>query len=61
MPYVNLKLIGKLSKEQKAQIVAEFSETLARVAGKPSEHTYIVIEEVERENWAKGGKLFSDQ
>lgn len=60
MPYVNLKLLGKLSKEQKSKIVAEFSETLERVAGKPSEHTYIVIEEVEKENWGKGGKLFSD-
>jgi 4-oxalocrotonate tautomerase len=60
MPYVNLKLLGKLSKEQKAKIVEEFSETLERVAGKPSAHTYIVIDEVERENWAKGGKLFSD-
>ena len=37
MPYVNLKLIGRLSKEQKAQIVAEFSDTLARVAGIPRE------------------------
>ncbi len=60
MPYVNLKLLGKLSREQKARIVKEFSETLERVAGKPSEHTYIVIEEVEKENWGKGGKLFSD-
>lgn len=60
MPYVNLKLIGTLSKEQKSTIVREFSETLERVAGKPSEHTYIVIEEVARENWAKGGKLFSE-
>jgi 4-oxalocrotonate tautomerase len=60
MPYINLKLLGKLTKEQKATIVKEFSETLERVAHKPSEHTYIVIDEVERENWAKGGKLFSD-
>ncbi|MEK6776701.1 MAG: 4-oxalocrotonate tautomerase family protein [bacterium] len=60
MPYVNLKLLGKLTREQKAEIVKEFSETLERVAGKPSEHTYIVIDEVEKENWGKGGKLFSD-
>ncbi len=60
MPYVNIKLIGKLTHDQKADIVREFSETLERVAGKPSEHTYVVIEEVDRENWGKGGKLFSD-
>jgi 4-oxalocrotonate tautomerase len=61
MPYVNLKLLGKLTKEQKAKIVREFSDTLQRVAGKPSEYTYVVIEEIERENWGKGGMLFSEQ
>jgi 4-oxalocrotonate tautomerase len=58
MPYVNLKLIGKLTKKQKAQIAAQFSETLEKVANKPKEYTYIVIEEVEAENWACGGKLY---
>lgn len=57
MPYVNLKVAGKLTKEQKATIVKEFSETLLKVANKPKEATYIVIDEVPRENWAKGGQL----
>ena len=60
MPYVNLQLIGTLTKDQKRQIVEEFCDTLERVAGKPAEHTYVVIEEVDRENWGKGRKLFSD-
>ncbi len=58
MPYINLKLIGKLSREQKETIVKEFSETLLKVAGKPKESTYIVIDEVEPGNWAKGDKLY---
>ncbi len=57
MPYVNLKVAGKLSREQKINIVKEFSETLERVAKKPKSATYIVIDEVERENWAKGDAL----
>ena len=57
MPYVNLKLIGKLTKDQKKKIVKEFSDTLLNVAGKPKEHTYIVIEEIPGENWAQGEKL----
>lgn len=60
MPYINLKTLGKLTHEQKAKIANEFSETLEKVAGKPKQYTYIVIEEVEKENWAMGGKLFSD-
>jgi 4-oxalocrotonate tautomerase len=58
MPFVNLKLIGKLSKEQKQQIVSEFSETLLKVAKKPKSATYIVIDEVEAQNWAQGDQLF---
>ena len=58
MPYVNLKLIGKLNREQKQRIAKEFSETLMNVAGKPKEYTYIVIEEIAAENWAQGDKLF---
>ncbi|MFA5287668.1 MAG: tautomerase family protein, partial [Candidatus Omnitrophota bacterium] len=46
MPYINLKLVGKLTKEQKARIAEEFSDTLLKVAGKPKEATYLVIDEV---------------
>jgi len=57
MPYINLKLVGKLTKKQKEDIARDFSETLFRVAGKPKDATYLVIDEVEAENWAKGEKL----
>ncbi len=58
MPYVNLRVVGKLSKEQKKQIAKEFSDTLLRVAGKPKEATYLVIDEVDGANWAQGEKFF---
>jgi 4-oxalocrotonate tautomerase len=57
MPYCHLRVAGTLSREQKEEIAREFTATLERVASKPPEATYVVIEEVERENWAKGGKL----
>lgn len=57
MPYINLKVAGKLTREQKEKIAKEFAETLERVAGKPKNATYLVIDEVERENWAQGEKL----
>ena len=58
MPFINLKLIGKLSREQKAAIAKEFSDTLSRVANKPKEHTFLLIDEVSGENWAQGDKFF---
>lgn len=60
MPFVNLKIAGELTVEQKRQKSQEFSETLEKVAGKNPKFTYVVIEEVERENWAIGGKLLAD-
>lgn len=58
MPYVNLKVVGKLTKEQKEQIAREFSDTLLRVAGKPKDATYLVIDEVDGANWAQGDRFF---
>ena len=58
MPFVNLKVVGKLSKDQKQKIAEEFSDTLLRVAGKPKNATYLVIDEVSPENWAQGDKFF---
>lgn len=60
MPYVNVKLAGNVTKEQKAQIAKEFTETLERVAHKPKNYTYITFEEVPYEDWAIAGKLLSD-
>ena len=57
MPYISLRVAGKLSREQKTAIAKEFAETLLRVAGKPKDATYTVFDEVERENWAQGEKL----
>jgi len=57
MPYVNLKLVGKLTKDQKKEISKQFSATLENVAQKPKEHTYIVFDEVNGENWGVGDKL----
>jgi len=61
MPYVNVKLVGRLSEKQKAEIADRFTKTLQDVAGKPPEYVYVVFDEVDRENWALAGKLFSER
>ena len=57
MPYINVKLAGKLDKNQKQEIAKEITDVMQRVANKPASYTYIVFEEVESEDWAIGGKL----
>ena len=58
MPYINLKVVGKLTKDQKKEIARQFSDTLLKVANKPKEYTYLVIDEIPGENWAQGEKFF---
>ena len=57
MPYISLRVAGKLTRQQKESIAKEFAETLEKIAGKPKTSTYLVFDEVERENWAHGEKL----
>ncbi len=57
MPYVNVKVAGPLTRDQKEKIAADMSRSLERHAGKPVDHTYVVFDEVPRENWAKGVEL----
>ena len=57
MPYINVKLAGKLDKTQKQEIAKEITDVMQRVANKPASYTYIVLEEVESEDWAIGGNL----
>lgn len=61
MPYVNVKITRDgVTREQKARIVAEITDTLQRVLGKRPEHTHIVIDEMETDNWGFSGVLTTD-
>lgn len=55
MPYVNVRIAGTLTREQKKQIATKITDTLERVALKPKSYTYITFDEVADENWAVAG------
>ena len=61
MPYVNVRITrDEVSAEQKAQLVAEITDTLRRVLGKKPEHTHIIIDEIDPENWGYAGVLTTE-
>jgi len=60
MPYVNVRIAGTLSREQKKQIAEEITDTLERVAGKPRSYTYVAFDELPEENWSVAGKLLDE-
>ncbi len=57
MPYVNIQITKGTTREQKAQLVKEITNSLVRVLNKKPEHTHIVIQEIEEENWGFSGLL----
>jgi 4-oxalocrotonate tautomerase len=46
---------NSVSAEEKAAVIAGVSQVLLDVLNKPLESTYVVIEEVELDNWGWGG------
>ena len=57
MPYVNIRVAGKLDRQQKEEICRGVTEVIAKVANKPQESILIFIDEDQHENIAQGGKL----
>ena len=57
MPYINLQITKGASRDDKARIVKEFTETLVNVLGKNPEHIHIVIQEIEEADWGFSGML----
>ena len=61
MPYVNVCTTKDgVTAEQKAQHVAEITRTLQTVLGKRPEHTHIIIDEIDPENWGFAGMLTTE-
>ncbi len=57
MPYVNIKLAkGGITREQKAELIKGASQLLKDVLGKDPKTTYVVIDEVDTDNWGVGGE-----
>lgn len=51
----------KMTKEQKAQLVKEFSETASKIMNLPVEAMVTIIREVESENVGTGNILLCDR
>ena len=57
MPYVNIRVAGKLDRQQKEEICSGITEVISRVAKKPRDSILIFVDEDQHENIAVGGKL----
>jgi len=60
MPYVNIRVAGKLDRQQKEEICSAVTDVIAKVANKPKDSILIFIDEDQHENIAVGGKLLQN-
>jgi 4-oxalocrotonate tautomerase len=57
MPYVNIKITNEgVTADQKAELIKGATDLLSRVLGKNPKTTFVVIDEVNTDNWGVGGE-----
>ncbi len=61
MPFVDIRLAGNATREQKAAIVADVTQSLVERLGKSAAAVQVVISEVSTDNYGSGGMLISDR
>ena len=57
MPYVNIRVTREgVTREQKAALIEGVTQVLVDVLGKNPSTTFVIIDEVDTDNWGIGGQ-----
>jgi len=61
MPFVNIRITNEgATTEQKQQLIRGVTDLLADVLGKNPATTFVIIDEVETDNWGIGGESVTE-
>ncbi len=61
MPFVNIKITkGGVTAEQKQKLIKGATQLLVDVLGKNPKTTFVVIDEVDTDNWGIGGESVTE-
>ena len=61
MPSMRIKLFEGRNKEKKSELAEAITRETCRVLGCGPEAVDIIFEDVKKQDWATGGKLWSDR
>jgi 4-oxalocrotonate tautomerase len=62
MPYVNIRITKDgVSAEKKAEVIEGVTKLLQDVLGKNPQTTFVVIDEVDTDNWGIGGETVTSR
>lgn len=60
MPYANIRITRTgVTAEQKAAVIKGVTDVLVQVLGKDPASTFVVIDEVDTDNWGIGGETIT--
>lgn len=61
MPFVNIKITKEgATQEQKEKLIKGVTDLLVDVLGKNPKTTFVIIDEVETDNWGVGGESITE-
>ena len=60
MPTYHVEMMEGRTLEQKKKLVAEITRVSVEVLGGAADSVDVIITDIKRENWATGGKLWSE-
>ena len=61
MPFIDIRLAGSATREQKAQIVGDVTRSMVERLGKPAAAVQVTITEYDLESYGSGGQLIADR
>lgn len=61
MPVIRVEMFKGRTRDQKRTLIKELTDSFLRTCGGKAESVFIVIEDVEKENWGIGGELMADK
>lgn len=61
MPYVKVEIAkGVATREQKQAVIRGMTDVLVRELGRNPEYIFIVIDEIDTDNWGRKGQTLSE-
>jgi 4-oxalocrotonate tautomerase len=61
MPVIRVEMFKGRTRDQKRALIKELTDSFLRTCGGYAESVFIVIEDVEKENWGIAGELMADK
>jgi len=60
MPYVNIRITKGATREEKEKLIEGVTDLLVDVLNKNRATTFVVIDEVDTDNWGVGGRSITE-